>query len=120
MSKFTPIKRDGRRVYITGMAATSISEKSYALSRCSCGAEVAWAQSSKTGKWYPCETHEYMTEAGHPRHRAAPYQPHKCIVPEPIQEPVDMEAVNADIRAKMQAVRDEFLAAGDTENAEKV
>ena len=60
------------------MAASSIADKHYRLMICGdCNREVAWAESSKTGKWYLCDTVEYTTpEAGHPRHRAVPYSPH--------------------------------------------
>ena len=76
---FTPTFRNGTRVYVAGMAASSIAAKRYALStHDECGTEVAWATSSRTGRDYPCEVAEYMTEGGNPRHRAMPYQPHTC------------------------------------------
>lgn len=120
MSTFTPVKRDGRRVYVSGMAASSIANKSYALSRCDCGAEVAWAKSSKSGKWYPCETHEYMTDAGHPRHRAAPYQPHKCIVPEPVVEQKPLAEIYAPHLADLATMAMDYEEAGDQDSADKV
>lgn len=77
--KFEPEYRNGVRVRITGMAASSIKDNLYSVSRCTeCHNLVAWAQSSKTGKWYPCETAEYTTEGGNPRFRAMPYQVHTC------------------------------------------
>lgn len=76
--KFEPIYEGKRRVRITGMAATSIRDNLYSVSRCTeCGAKVAWAE-SKNGKWYPCETAEYITDGGNPRFRAMPYEPHRC------------------------------------------
>ena len=78
--KFEPVYNEhGRRVRITGMAASSIRENLYSVSRCTeCGSTVAWAQSNKTQKWYPCETAQYTTEGGNPRFRAMPYEPHRC------------------------------------------
>ena len=79
MPHFTPVKRNGSRVYVAGMAASSIRNNRYALSTCDdCGREVAWAQSSRTQKWYPCRVVSYTTEGGNPRHRAMPYEPHRC------------------------------------------
>lgn len=74
----TPVYRDGTRVRINGMAASSIANKLYDVSRCDeCGSFVAWAQ-SKSGGWYLCTTLEYTTEGGHERFRAAPWIRHEC------------------------------------------
>ena len=73
----TPLYENGQRRLVQGMAASSIRSKTYALSICDeCGEEIAWAQSTKTNKWYLCNVAEYTTEGGHPRHRAIPYSPH--------------------------------------------
>lgn len=43
------------------------------------GAPVAWAKSTKTGKWYVCETAEYSTDTA-AKFRAVPYRFHTCRV----------------------------------------
>lgn len=76
---YTPVYEDGARKEIQGMAASSIGKKFYQVSQCDCCHKyVAWAQSSKTGKWYVCDTAEYSTEGGYDRFRAVPYSYHQC------------------------------------------
>jgi hypothetical protein len=74
MKKATPLlSANGQQRYVTSMAGGG----SLRLMQCGeCGDSVAWAQSSKTGKWYLCETVEYTTEAGHGAHKAQPWMPH--------------------------------------------
>lgn len=79
MNKYTPVYENGQRKQIHGMAATSIAKKWYRVSYCeACRVEVAWAQSTKTGKWYVCEVARYTTEGGYERFRAVPYSFHSC------------------------------------------
>lgn len=77
---YTPVYEDGQRKQIQGMAASSIGHQFYQVSQCDrCHAYVAWAKSTKTGKWYVCETLQYTTpEAGRERFRAVPYKFHQC------------------------------------------
>ena len=86
---------DGSRRHVLGMAGSSIGSKKYELSQCdACGATVAWAQSTRTGKWYLCETADYHTDAGHERHRAVPYRYHECSTREPVPAPTPAPTVD--------------------------
>lgn len=81
--KVTPLYKDGHRVTIRGMEATSIRNNHYQVSTCEgCGMFVAWAQ-NKAGKWYVCNTAQYSTEGGYERFRAMPYAFHDCATAQP-------------------------------------
>ena len=74
----TPVYRDGARMRINGMAASSISNNLYDVSRCDeCSSLVAWAQ-GKHGGWYLCKVMVYTTDAGREKIKAAPWIRHDC------------------------------------------
>ena len=116
---FTPTISQGSRLYVRGMAASSIASKSYALStHDECGTEVAWAQSLRTGKWYPAETAEYTTEVGNREHLAVPWKPHTCPLKVPV--PSTPEEVTEYIVNSLIEEAERAEANDDPDNAAKI
>lgn len=119
--QYEPLYRDGRRVYAQGMAGSSIKDNSYSVSTCTvCSSLVAWAQSSRTGKWYACDVAEYLTDGGYPRFRAVPYNPHYKTCERKMRQRAEWqaedEAKEAERQAKIERLEErlaEAEAAGD-------